>query len=475
MKVPSENHGWVVQQKRGVNGKPSTPVFVTGIFRSGTSLLYALLNQHPKLGLMYECDAWDFPNLFSRIRFQNNWLERQEFYNQALSRHRLMFGGRLAGLENTRTPEQLYRTYSDGIQAGIWGEKSACYSARLRQLAREYPDGRMILMWRDPVEIYRSVINAGRTDRFFRRRGILNRMIFNQERMIQQAAELTRAGFRIHHVTYNDLIDKTEDVCRGVCRFLEVDFDERMLDLPSADLSAVYRAPHHDSLRRGVIERQQFSEEIIDPSTLWKLHRFRNRWRRMNQLCFDDGAVLPLTTREPSAAECLYHRLAGSTLRVMDDARRALFEFLPLTWLQTYRQTAQWLFGRNGSARRLSFRQDLSEHWITILSSFLVLAGLITVHYFSDPRFTFLPFYLIPCGTLALVVNRRWATVAAFISAWIGPALLSRADSDFADLGVFVWNCIARFLLLQIVVLLLDRVRIETNSSGSGKVGGQLK
>ncbi len=32
------------------------PLFVVGMWRSGTSLLYALLNQHPQIGLMYESD-----------------------------------------------------------------------------------------------------------------------------------------------------------------------------------------------------------------------------------------------------------------------------------------------------------------------------------------------------------------------------------------------------------------------------------
>src|ERR1041385_8192999 len=231
---------------------------------------------------MYECDVWDFPEMLSGMRFQHNWLERQEFYNGALSRHRLIFGGGLAGLEDVNAPEKLYRSYSDGRQAGIWGEKSACYCVRLRQLAQRYPGCSLVLVWRDPIEIYRSVINAGRTERFFRRRGMLNRLIFFQEQMIQQAAELSRLGIQVHHITYNDLIDKTEEVCRGLCRFLEIEFDRKMLDLSNADLTAVYRAPHHDNLRRGIIERQQFPEEIIEPSALRKLQRFRNSWRRMN-------------------------------------------------------------------------------------------------------------------------------------------------------------------------------------------------
>jgi hypothetical protein len=32
------------------------PLFITGMWRSGSSLLYALLNKHPQVKLMYEAD-----------------------------------------------------------------------------------------------------------------------------------------------------------------------------------------------------------------------------------------------------------------------------------------------------------------------------------------------------------------------------------------------------------------------------------
>ena len=189
------------------------------------------------------------------------------------------------------------------------------------------------------------------------------------------------------------------------------------------------------------------------------------RWSRLNRDGFNQqNAPAP----EPGLVERLYHKLAGAFFYGLDNAKRALFEFLPLTWLRTYRQTAQWLFGRRvgAAANRRSLVQEFSEHWITILASFLVLGGLATLHFFSNPRFTFLPFYLIPCSVLTLVINRRWGTVAALIASSIGPALLSQADPDFARYGVFLWNWAMRFLLLQFVVLLLDRVRVEMNSSG---------
>src|SRR3954471_18500088 len=92
----------------------SNPVFVVGVLRSGTSLLYSLLNQHPQMAFMYECDAWNFPELLSGPRFRGNWLARQEFFNEALSRHRLTFGKNLRGLENVRTPRDLYQVFGEG-------------------------------------------------------------------------------------------------------------------------------------------------------------------------------------------------------------------------------------------------------------------------------------------------------------------------------------------------------------------------
>ena len=91
--------------------RPGNPVFVVGIVRSGTSLLYSLLNQHPEIALMFECSVWDFPEALAFVRFRHDWLARQEFFNRALSRHRLVYGGSLRGLENVRTPEELLSLY----------------------------------------------------------------------------------------------------------------------------------------------------------------------------------------------------------------------------------------------------------------------------------------------------------------------------------------------------------------------------
>ena len=60
------------------------------------------------------------------------------------------------------------------LSGGI--EKSPSYCSRLEQLHGLYPGAFFILVWRDPVEIYRSVLKAGQTSRFFGKPGMLSRM-----------------------------------------------------------------------------------------------------------------------------------------------------------------------------------------------------------------------------------------------------------------------------------------------------------
>lgn len=446
----------------------SSPVFVVGVLRSGTSLLYALLNLHPQVALMYECDIWNFPEAFCGIRFRCDWLRRQEFYNQVLSRHRLTFGDSLRGLEKVRTPEDLYRVFSEGKGKPLFGEKSPFYCAHLQRLAQRYPGCRFILLWRDPIEIYRSVLRAGRIKRFFRRRGILSRLIFYREQMIQQAIRLEEAGVPLCHVSYAGLIGATEETCRRICRFLGVEFDEKMLDLASADLSAVYPGPEHKHLHSGRIERQQLADETetenIDPVALKRLQRFGARWRRLQSQWLNDPPDAAAAL-EPSPGERLYYKMTGEFFRAVDDGKRALFEFLPLPWLRSYRQTKKWFLARRAESPgdRRSLGEQLRAHWITILASAVVMLVVACLDILTGPEVTLLPFYLIPCAVLTLVVNYRWGTfaAAAYMVIWSVIQAYQNPNLNLEHWQTLMWDAGMRFVLFQIILVLLDRVRVE--------------
>ena len=427
---------------------------------------------------MYECDVLDFPGMARWRRFSGDWLERQEFYNQALSRHRLIFGGKVRGLENIRTPDDLYRCHGSSKDARLWGEKSPVYATRLAQIFRQYPQASFILIWRDPVEVYRSILVAGKKTPFFRRPGMLHRLIYHKEKMIHEAGRLQRAGARIHHVGYDDLVDRTEATCRTTCDFLGVPFDEKMSKLERADFSAIYQEPQHEFLRRGVIERQNYFDGMVAPAEAAKLRRFRARWERLSGRRL--GAVCSADEPEANLVERLYHRIAGGFFFATENTKRLAFEFLPMAWLRTYRLFKSWLFSHDQQSNRPSIGEQFRQHGITVLASFVLWGAIVWLDYVTGPEIIVGPLYLIPCAALALVVGRGWASVAAALSA-IAITAIKFNDGrthhfDYSTTGVMVWNLFMRFIFYQVFVLLLDRIRVELatrNSTSNASVPGK--
>jgi hypothetical protein len=443
------------------------PVFVVGVFRSGTSLLCLLLNQNPKIALMYECDVWNFPHNLLGYRFKRNWAERLEFFNQVLSRHRLYSKNDRTNLDKIRTPLDLYHTFGELKGASVSGEKSPFYGPRLEQLYKQYPDAAFIIVWRNPVEVYRSVLKAGQTSRFFGKPGMLSRMLYHQEQTLRQAEQIEKKGARILRVDYAGIVDHTEKVCRDISEFLGVPFDVRMLELNKADLSALYKAPHHAYLRRGIIERQKYTEQLVSPVIVKKLERYRHRWEQQQARWLNP----PDTTHQsgPTLIELAYHNVIGKTLTIYDSLVRAGFEFMPLKWLRVYRLLKNWLVNPPSGTpdEKTSLIKDCQEHWQTILVA-TVMLGIVTVVYqHSNPHLMFLLFYWIPCALLALVVNTRWATLFVVVATVITQIVQYDGDADFRPHWVIVWNFISRFILLEMMTLTVGRIRQEFSREGN--------
>jgi hypothetical protein len=435
------------------------PVFVVGVFRSGTSLLCLLMNQNPKMALMYECDVWNFPHNLLGYRFKHNWAERLEFFNQALSRHRLYSKNDRTKLEKIQTPSDLYHTFGELKGASVSGEKSPFYGPRLEQLHKEYPNASFIIVWRNPVEVYRSVVKAGQTSRFFGKPGMLSRMIYHQEQTVRQTERIEKKGARILRVDYADIVDKTEKVCRVISAFVDVPFDARMLELNKADLSSIYKAPHHAYLRRGIIERQKYTEELVSPIVVKKLERYRHRWEEQQIKWLN----LPANPQQPGPVELLYHNVTGKILTIYDSLVRAGFEFMPLKWLRVYRLLKNWLVSPPSGVpdEKTSLIKDWQEHRLTILTATWLLVAVTVIYQRSNPHLAFLLFFWIPCALLALVVNTRWATLFVLAASVITQLVQYDGDSDFRSPGVIVWNFVSRFILLEMMTLTVGRIRLE--------------
>jgi len=177
-----------VRVHRAVIGEDSAakyagPLFVVGAFRSGTSFFFSLLNKHSDVALLYEADLGCFyPEWFAR-RLKSDWFERIEFWNGCMGRHGV---SRPADLSRNPTSEDaalwLYKHYAARKEARIFGEKSPSYADCLEELAKKFPGARFIVLWRDPLSVCESVCRAGETSRFFRKSGMVSRVLAHLEK-----------------------------------------------------------------------------------------------------------------------------------------------------------------------------------------------------------------------------------------------------------------------------------------------------
>lgn len=312
------------------------PVFVVGMWRSGTSLLYALLNLHPQIALMYEGDLPLLSALFPGGKAKRDWVERWEFWNGALSRHQIDMASiprNVAGL-----PEAMELVYRKHAGLAMWGCKSPNYYDCMVPLAKQFPGARFIVIYRDPTDVCRSIVRAGKKSRWFAKRGLTLRVILGYREMKREAESLARMGASVHELQYEDLVRDPAVALTGICRFLQVPYDARMVALDEADRSAIYNADHHAGVKGKKIAAAGQREEVLSPGLRGKIRRYANLWQE------EYGGLWPqypqpdkAETDQPSFVERSLDRLRYRALRNYDEAIARLYCNAPLGLLRAFR------------------------------------------------------------------------------------------------------------------------------------------
>lgn len=320
------------------NEARSGPVFVVGIWRSGTSLLYTLLNQHPQIALTYESDLFLLRSLFDDAGSKADWLERWEFWNSALARHRISAAEIPSGLTSYPTAaEWVWKDYAhqNGDHA-LYGDKSPNYFDCMQELAREFPAARFIVIWRDLADTCRSIVRAGRGSSFFAKRGITHRAVIGYRRMKRECDALERQGAALHQIQYEEMIVSPEAVMKGICSFLEIPYDPRMTSLENADRSAIYEAPQHAGVKSAKIGRKEPREEVLSPELKSKIERYIALWKQ------ESSGAWPRFPEQfndvrPGAFEQIKDELYFRALRSFDRFTAWVYCHVPIRILRSYR------------------------------------------------------------------------------------------------------------------------------------------
>jgi len=318
----------------------SGPLFVLGLWRSGTSLLYVLLNQHPQIALLYEADLPMLRPLFCVQRPKTRWLERWDFWNDSvMKRHQLSADNINPQSNGVRAAtEAVYRSYAQAKGAVIWGEKSPNWCDDVSSVARDFPAARFIVLWRSPVSIARSIARAAQKDRWFRRSGIMLRALLGCERLRRECGRLLQTGIPVHQLCYDDMVRNPEGSMRAICEFLKVSFDPRMETLEGADRSTIPGGAQHEMVMGSEIVSNCDSKGVLSTEAEEKILRYVRLWQDK----YGDSWLLlkGLTAKpgnRPGKWEYLQDELLYRLLRAWDFAGVAIYSYAPFWLLQAYR------------------------------------------------------------------------------------------------------------------------------------------
>jgi hypothetical protein len=323
------------------------------MWRSGTSLLYALLNQHPQIALMYEGELPVLRPLFLMSGGKSDWTERWNFWNGGLERHQIAAGQVTPGIRDLNSAVRaVYQLFTRQKGATIWGGKSPNYYDFLPRLAHDFPQAQFIVIWRDPADICRSILRAAKKDTWFRKRGVPHRALFGLYRMKRDCDRLKNEGVAIHEIRFEDLIHQPGPVMTSICQFLGIPFDARMTSLEGADRSAIYEGEHHEGVKSEKIVNRGPRPEVLPVRLKRKIQGYTCFWRKKYN---DAWPPAPADLQESQVSMPGFFARTGDellfrALRALDAAVVLIYCFAPISLLRKYRAVKAQGSGPAGTA-----------------------------------------------------------------------------------------------------------------------------
>jgi hypothetical protein len=214
------------------------PVFVGGLERTGTSLIYALLGSHPNIAMTRRTNWWTFfDGRYGDLADDAN-LDRCLDAMMRYRRHRKLEPDRDRLRSEFRAGDRTYcrlfslmeEHYAERAGKRRWGDKSLHTERYAARVFECFPDARILHMVRDPRDRYASVLKRWRTSRGGVGSATAAWLASVRLGMRNEARYPDR--FRI--VRYEDLAANPEAMLRELCDFIGEPYEPAMLAMGGA-------------------------------------------------------------------------------------------------------------------------------------------------------------------------------------------------------------------------------------------------
>jgi hypothetical protein len=313
--------------------------FIVGCGRSGTTLLRAMLDAHSDVAVPYESY---FPVWFGRRRERYetaHGFAAERFLDDLLAHESFRRWG-LANLDvRTALTEAHPDSYPDAIRACYalyartrakprYADKTPAFVSHIPLLATMFPESVFVHIVRDGHAVVLSRAEAAwGSDRID-----FEALLWRSQVRKGRADGAALGPDRYHEILYEDLVDDPERIAKELCRFVDIDFDPRMLEY------------HHRATR--ILDEQPFPDEhrnLLRPPT-----KGLRDWKA--ELKPDDLALFEELAGDALDAFGYERSIAVPRATMKARAMRSRFRFHSIVQYRRARSAA-WRALHRGSAR----------------------------------------------------------------------------------------------------------------------------
>lgn len=218
--------------------KNKQPIFVAGLDRSGTSLIYAFLSSHPNISMVRRTNMFRyFYQRYGDLSDPDNFercLDTMIHYKRIVKLHPDPDRIREDFQAGERTYGRLFALFHEhnAERAGKqrWGDKSLYIERFIPNIFREYPDAKILHMMRDPRDRYASVKKRYGADRG--RVGAATGKWRYSGLLAKQNEDNYPRNYIV--VTYESLVERPEETLKQISTFIGEQYSPEMLSMQGA-------------------------------------------------------------------------------------------------------------------------------------------------------------------------------------------------------------------------------------------------
>lgn len=241
--------------------------FVVGSGRNGSTLLSAMLNQHPEI--MLPPEQWCLYLSIIKFRLLNylNWNDLVkivvgEFSNKEKTQgwdinfdEFYPIANRLEGKERNlrKLIEEIYKYYGEqkGIEFTTWGDKTPLNTVYLDYMLPVFSDSKYIFLLRDGRDVISSMLRTREKDVEFG--------IWKWKNSIAKYKQLKKyiQKRNLLLVYYENLLNKPEKELTKIVKFLDYNYEDQMLNFQkSSNQLGIEGLSHHDNLKKSLLKNR---------------------------------------------------------------------------------------------------------------------------------------------------------------------------------------------------------------------------